>query len=257
MHATTRFHGEDSYYEDATVADERLKNLARGLADTPDGWEWLCGFVPHLRKVENIRTAALVVAAEAVSMRIDRRRSLSSADYVRTALLLAQGPLTSRGLLNAVQVRGDEPAELLAWVRGRYGRKIPIPFKRGIADGVTRLWNEYAVLRYDKPGRPIRFADVLELTHPGNRGEWQGILFRHLITERRGRVNGLDGKPYEPPRELPAIRARWELNKLPVDDRHWLMRRVLDGDEETERTVQLAMAGQSEWLRSWLGGKND
>lgn len=305
MHATTRFFGEDSYYEDAAVADERLRELTRSLAETPDGYAWLCGFAPYLRKTENIRTAALVTAAEAVSMRIDRRRSmghltvssLATFDIVKE---LVEGPLTNRQLLNAVQVRADEPCELLAWALQRYGRSIPIPFKRGIGDGATRLWDERAVLRYDKPDRPVRMADVLELAHPkkfrprpgdprdtgyGRRKweelkgspawsefvtEWtakrdaeierfgsQGVLFRHLITVRRGRESGLDGKPYEPPAQLRAIRARWELNRLAVDDRHFLMRRVLEGDTETEKTVQLAMAGQHEWLRSWLGGKND
>lgn len=284
MHATTRFYGESSYYEDSAVADERLRNLSRSLAIEPDKFAWMCGFAPDLRSEQNIRTASLVVAAEAVSARVDERRKLGylkveSADAARKVAIraLMEGPLTNRQLLNAVQLRADEPAELTAWVLGRYGRRIPLAFKRGIADGATRLWDERAVLRYDKKNRPIRFADVLELCHPKPRtykktvtdwvtdeerdivrtAVWQGILFRHLITERRGREKGLDGKPYIPPEELKGIRARWELNKLPVEDRHWLMRRVLDGDAETKQTVRLAAAGQWEWIRSWLGGKND
>lgn len=304
MHAGVRFYGEDSYYEEAAVADERLRELTRSLAATDEGWAWLCGFTPYLRRKMNIRTAALAIAAEAVAYRIERRtqayRSFpADLGILGTLMSYWDKPLTNRQLLNAVQARGDEPCELLAWALDRYERKIPVPFKRGIADGAAR-WDERAVLRYDKPGNTIRFADVLELCHPkpraprpenpmetgagrarwaeiGGTPEWQeyhaqwqelraadiergrlqGILFRHLITVRRKRELGLNGEPYAPPAELKAIRARWMLNGLPVPERHEYMRAVQGGDEEKDSQFQLAMAGSWEWVRSWLGGKND
>ena len=47
----------------------------------------------------------------------------------------------------------------------RYGRAIPQPIKRGIADAVARLYTERAAVTYDATSRSWRMGDVLELTH--------------------------------------------------------------------------------------------
>jgi len=178
-----------------------------------------------------MRTAPVVLAAEAVR--------------VRLAAGLEGG---NRQLVGSVLRRADEPGEMLAYWTSRYGRAVPKPVKRGIADAVARLYDERALLRYDSAARGFRFGDVIDLVHPSPapaRTAWQGELFRWAITARHGR-------DAEPPAGLPAVRARWELSRMAPAERHRGVRRVLDGHDRRER-LELAAAGQWEWLLSWLG----
>ena len=231
LRATASFAGEDSFYEDAGVRDERMRELVSGLATDADGFAWLQGFLPWLRDEGNIRTASIVLAAEAVGARL--------------AAGLAGG---NRQLVDSVLRRGDEPGEMLAYWTSRYGRAVPQPVKRGVADAVARLYDERAFLRYDSAARGFRFGDVIDLVHPSPavaRAAWQGDLFRWAITARHGRDD-------EPPVSLPAVRARWELSRMAPIERHRGARDVLDG-QGRRKMLELAAAGQWEWLLSWLG----
>ena len=137
---------------------------------------------------------------------------------------------------------------MLAYWTSRYGRAVPKPVKRGVADAVARLYDERAFLRYDSGARGFRFGDVIDLVHPSPapaKAAWQGDLFRWAITARHGRDEA-------PPVSLPAVRARWELARLAPAERHRRVRQVLDG-HGPEEMLGLAAAGQWEWLLSWLG----
>ena len=231
LRATASFAGEDSFYEDAAVRDERMRELVSGLATEEDGFAWLQGFLPWLRDGGNMRTAPVVLAAEAVKARL--------------AAGLDGG---NRQLIGSVLRRADEPGEMLAYWTSRYGRAVPKPVKRGIADAVARLYDERAFLRYDSEARGFRFGDVIDLVHPSPaaaRTVWQGYLFRWAITARHGRDEA-------PPGSLRAVRARWELARLAPAERHRGVREVLDGHGQREM-LDLAAAGQWEWLLSWLG----
>jgi hypothetical protein len=231
LRATASFAGEDSFYEEAAARDGRMSELVSGLATDADGFAWLRGFLPWLRDGGNMRTAPVALAAEAVRARL--------------AAGLDGG---NRQLVGSVLRRGDEPGEMLAYWTSRYGRAIPKPVKRGIADAVARLYDERSFLRYDSAARGFRFGDVLDLVHPSPaaaKTAWQGDLFRWAITARHGR-------DAEPPVSLPAVRARWELSRMAPAERHRVARRVLDGHERPGR-LELAAAGQWEWLLSWLG----
>jgi hypothetical protein len=231
LRATASFAGEDSFYEDAAVRDERLRELVSGLATDADGFTWLAGFLPWLRDEGNVRTAPVMLAAEAVRARL--------------AAGLEGG---NRQLVGSVLRRADEPGEMLAYWTSRYGRAVPKPVKRGIADAVARLYDERAFLRYDSAARGFRFGDVIDLVHPSPapaKTAWQGELFRWAITARHGRDEA-------PPASLPAVRARWELSRMAPVDRHRNVRRVLEG-HGPEELLDLAAAGQWEWLLSWLG----
>jgi TROVE domain len=231
LRATASFAGEDSFYEEAAARDGRLRELVSGLATDADGFVWLRGFLPWLREAGNMRTAPVVLAAEAVRARL--------------AAGLEGG---NRQLVGSVLRRADEPGEMLAYWTSRYGRAVPKPVKRGIADAVARLYDERAFLRYDSDARGFRFGDVIDLVHPSPapaRTAWQGELFGWAITARHGR-------DAEPPAGLPAVRARWELSRMAPAERHRGARRVLDGHDRRER-LELAAAGQWEWLLSWLG----
>lgn len=231
LRATASFAGEDSFYEDTAVRDDRMRELVSALATDADGFAWLQGFLPWLRDAENVRTAPVLLAAEAVRARL--------------AVGLEGG---NRQLAGSVLRRADEPGEMLAYWTSRYGRAVPKPVKRGIADAVVRLYDERAFLRYDSEARGFRFGDVIDLVHPSPaaaRTAWQGDLFRWAITARHGRDEA-------PPVSLRAVRARWELARLAPAERHRGVRDVLDGRGQRE-LLDLAAAGQWEWLLSWLG----
>ena len=221
LRATASFAGEDSFYEDAAVRDDRMRELLSALATDADGFAWLAGFPPWLRHEGNIRTASVVLAAEAVRARL--------------AAGLEGG---NRQLVGSVLRRADEPGEMLAYWTSRYGRAIPKPVKRGIADAVARLYDERAFLRYDSEARGFRFGDVIDLVHPSpaDGKPWQGDLFRWAITARHGRDEA-------PPGSLRAVRARWELARLAPAERHRGVREVLDGRGQREM-LDLAPAGQ-------------
>jgi hypothetical protein len=226
--ATTVFAGQDTFYESASDRDSRVTMAGREVA--VGDFEWYSKFVPWLRSEAHIRTMSVMLAAEGVHAR-----------------LAAKQHSGNRQLIDVALQRPDEPGEFLAYWISHYGKKLPQPVKRGVADAVTRMLNERQALRYDKPGDAFRLGDVIELTHPSAKDELQGMLFEHLITVRHNR----DG--YVPPEELPAIHARWELNRLPKDDRHAFARKVIAGDTDAVEMWRRALAGQWEWGRSWLG----
>jgi TROVE domain len=232
LRATASFAGEDSFYEDAAVRDDRMRELASGLATDADGFAWLRGFLPWLREEGHIRTAPVVLAAEAV-----RARLVAGLDG------------GNRQLVGSVLRRADEPGEMLAYWTSRYGRAIPKPVKRGVADAVARLYDERAFLRYDSASRGFRFGDVIDLVHPSPadaKAAWQGDLFRWAITARHDRDEAVPGS-------LRTVGARHALGRLLPDARHELAGDALAGDEDKRQLLERAAAGQWEWLLSWLG----
>jgi hypothetical protein len=212
--AVTNMVGENTFYEGAAERDTRFRDLvARVAVEDPD---WLRRFLPWLRTETHLRSAPLVAALEAAR-----------------AMVNARIP-GSRALVDSVLRRADEPGEALAYWVSRYGRRIPKPVKRGIADAVLRLYDERSLLRYDSPAAGFRFGDVIELVHPATSVTAQGDLFAHALDRRHGR-----DKPI--PASLPMLRARAELSALPVAQR----RTVLD-------PARLAAAGMSwEALAGW------
>lgn len=219
--------GERTFYERAGDRDERFARLVRTVA-VEDG-EWLARFVSWLRGEAQMRTAALVAAAEAV--------------HARLAAGLRGG---NRQLVDAVCQRPDEPGEFLAYWTRTHGRALPQPVKRGLADAVRRLYGERALLKYDAPGAAFRFGDVLELVHaaPDGAKPWQGALFRHALDRRHGRDR-------EIPPELGTVRARAALTALPVAER-----RVLLGAPDAAATLR--RAGMTwEAVAGWLQGPMD
>jgi hypothetical protein len=125
---------------------------------------------------------------------------------------VAAGIPGSRSVVDAALQRADEPGEALAYWLGRHGRALPKPVKRGIADAAVRLFHERSLLKYDADGRPVRFGDVIDLTHPTARDERQGDLFKHALDRRHKRDNPV-------PSSLTVLTARAELMALPVERR--------------------------------------
>ncbi|SHN47994.1 TROVE domain-containing protein [Cryptosporangium aurantiacum] len=219
--AVTNMVGEDTFYEAGAKRDARYERLVRA-ATTADP-DWTARFLRWLRGDANMRSASLVGAAAFAAERVQRRQ-----------------PGMTRQVVASVLQRADEPGELLAYWTSRYGRSIPKPVKRGIADAVVRLYDERSLLKYDADTRGFRFGDVLELAHPSPRASWQGALFRYAIDRRHNRPNAI-------PDELSVLRARAELTALPVDER----RAALD----PERLRAAGMTWES--VAGWLQGPMD
>jgi hypothetical protein len=179
--AVSNLVSEKTFYEAAGERDDRFRALVHQMA-VEDG-EWLARFLPWLRGKANMRSAPVVAALEAVKARLDAG---------------LQG--LNRQLVTTVLQRADEPGEALAYWTSRYGRAVPKPVKRGIADAVQRLYTERSLLKYDSDARGFRFGDVLELVHASPGTPWQGNLFRHTI-DRRHRADA------EIPGELRVLAA--------------------------------------------------
>ncbi|MFI0479951.1 TROVE domain-containing protein [Actinomadura sp. 9N215] len=222
--------GEDTFYEMAGDRDARFRGLVHQVA--VDDLPWLAGFLPWLRDEANLRSAPLVAALEAVRARL--------------AAGLNGG---NRQLVSSVIRRADEPGEALAYWLAAYGRAVPKPVKRGIGDAVLRLGTEFNYVKWGSESRGVAFADVLNLTHPGDRkgsaqrlqGPWQHDLFGYAVKHRH--------QPDAPiPASLETLSRRDALLSMPVDER----RRVLEDPDLLRR------AGFTwEALAGWLQGPMD
>lgn len=225
--AVVNMAGEGTFYEQASDRDQRFRALVHQVAVEDGGW--LARFLPWLRSEANMRTAPMVAVLEAVKAR-----------------LAAGEQGLNRQLVGSVLQRADEPGEALAYWTSTYGRAVPKPVKRGVADAVQRLYTERSLLKYDTGSRGFRFGDVIDLVHPApDPGKhWQGDLFRHALDRRHQRGDDV-------PASLRTLAEREKLMALPVERR----REFLSRPDIRER---LTLAGMTwEALAGWLQGPMD
>lgn len=222
--AVSNMVGENTFYEKAGERDTRYADLVReATAQDP---EWTARLLKWLRTEANMRTASLVGAAEFAKARLN-----------------AQQAGMSRQVIDSVLQRADEPGEFLAYWTSTYGRALPKPVKRGVADAVNRLYNERSLIKWDSAARSFRFGDVIDLVHPTASADWQGDLFKYALDLRHGRA-----KDDAIPVSLRTIDARAELMALLVSER-----RAVLADP-----ARLAAAGMTwESLAGWLQGPMD
>lgn len=225
--AVSNMVGENTFYEKANERDSRFSDLVRQIAISD--FDWLTGFATWLRADANMRSAPVVLAAEAAKARLDA------------------GEAGSRAIVDAVLQRADEPGEMLGYWLSTYGRKIPKPIKRGVADAVRRLYNERSLAKWDGDAHAFRFGDVIDLVHPipDPQKPWQGALFEHALDRRHGRDNDI-------PEELGILRARAELLSMPAADRRSLFD---DGDRACETLKSAGMTWEA--VAGWLQGPLD
>ncbi len=218
--AVTNMVAEQTFYETAGERDRRFVELIHQV--TREDPDWVARFVPWLRNSANMRSAAVVMAAEYVA---------------------AGGPAGRKVIASAV-ARADEPAEILAYWAQEHGKRFPQPVKRGVADAVRRHYTEYAALKYDGLSRAWRMADVIELTHPKPGSPAQSDLFRYLLDRRH------HPEATVIPETLPKAAARARLERIPEEQRRAHLR---------EQGIEvLAEAGATwEWLSGWLPGGMD
>jgi hypothetical protein len=169
--AVTNMVSEKTFYESGKKRDARFADLVRAVAiEDPD---WVARLVPYLRDVMNMRSAAVVMAAELVHAKLTRP--------------VPDSKISNRAIISSALSRADEPAEMLGYWMSEWGKALPQPVKRGVADAVTRLYTERAVVKYDGGDQPIRFGDVVDLTHPTPKAPWQSALFDYALDSRHGR----------------------------------------------------------------------
>lgn len=228
--AVANFVSQRTFYESGDDRDNRFAALVRELAvDDP---RWTAGLLGWLRRDGNMRTAAIVGAAEYVRARLE--------------LDVTTGP-SNRQVIDSVLLRADEPGEMLGYWTSRYGRRIPKPVKRGTADAVRRLYSGKSMLKYDTASKGYRFGDILNLVHasPDPAKAWQGELFRYALDRRHHPDTAV------PPASNRTLTAHRELMALPVAER----RTVITSPGAAER---LAGAGMTwEMLAGWLQGPMD
>jgi hypothetical protein len=223
--AVTNMVGEDTFYESATDRDERFRSLVHDV--TAADPEWVARFVPWLRGEANMRSASMVAAVE----------------YVR-----AGGPF-GRRVIDSALLRADEPAEVLAYFTSTYGRALPQPVKRGVADAAQRLYTQRAALKYDGVSRAWRMADVLDMTHVRPRDAAQSALFRYLLDRRHDRPDVVVAD------SLPMLQANRALQVMPVEDRRGFVELA---SQDASVAALLTSAGMTwEALAGWLDGSMD
>lgn len=222
--ATTSFFGEDTFYEKANDRNTRFIGLVHRVAKEDP--EWLGFFLPWLRGSANIRTASVVGAVEAA-------RALAQADVAGHET----GP--GRRVLAETLQRPDEPAEALAYWLTTYGRKIPKPVQRGIADAARRMYTERNFIKWNSDKTSVRMADVLELTHPRPNRTSQSALFHYMINSRK--------RPTEIPETLEMLTVRAQLNSLPDENKQVMLRQRHTPISEVLRQAGMTWEQVSSW----------
>lgn len=216
--AVTNMVGEDTFYEPGAKRDNRYRALVQTV--TADDPEWVRRFIPWLRNEANMRTASIVAACEYIAAR-------------------GEG---GRQVLASACVRPDESAVALGYWLTTYGRKLPMPFKRGLADVLNRL-NESGALKYDSQHALVRLGDVVELCHPKPNTPWRSELFRWLLDRRHHPSNT------HVTTQLQTIQDARVLEEFPVEKRRSLL-------ELSPKTLN--DAGMTwERLSGWLPGGMD
>lgn len=216
---------ETTFYEAAKDRDNRFRTLIQEV--TRQDPDWVARFVPFLRDTMQMRSASVVLAAE----------------YVK-----AGGP-NGRQVVASALSRADEPAEMLAYWMREFGRNLPQPIKRGVADAVARLYNERSLLKYDGTNSVWRFSDVIQLAHARPQDERQSALFKYALDRRHGRGEVTEA--------LPVLRAEAQLRSIDPADRRAFLTRALS-DPESEEARSWKTAGWTwERVSEWLPGGMD
>jgi len=166
--------GEDTFYEGKSERDERFRKLVRTVAVFDP--TWIVNFVEWLRIKANMRSASVVAGLEAAKALVE----------AKIVAVDERGLGAARVVAGIGLQRADEPGEALAYWLGHYGKVIPKPIKRGIADAASRLYTQYSLLKYDTSSHDFRFGRVLDLTHPTASSFEQNAVFRFALDRMHG-----------------------------------------------------------------------
>lgn len=238
--ATTSFFGQDKFYETKDASTQRFVSLVHSVTHADPAW--MLDFITWLRGDGNIRTAAVVASVESAKAAKDFQ--------VRSDTVAKLGPQDTgwgRKLAKAGIGRPDEVGEALAYFTTNYGRKIPKPIKRGLADALVTKVTEFSVLKYDSGSKQTKvaytLADLINLLHPSPKPGWQADLFGYVVAKAYGEV--------EIPATLLTLATRKELMDLHPSERRTLL--------SHPHVAQMFKAAGMTWeaLAGWLQGPMD
>lgn len=246
--AACTYAGEDTFYETGKQRLDRLVDLVRRATESDPAA--VARFVRELRERYLIRSASVVVACE-YAMRV---RELGYPDYAPDVA----------GVIDAACARADEPAEVVAYWRAKWGvstgsrskPSMPAGVRKGLARACERLYTPSAVLKWDSREGGVRMADVVELAHPEPRDQVQRSTFKWLLDQRQhgdaGPAENAQGVKldYSVLTDVDTLRLSAFLGQLPEGERRAYLRE--------HGTQALFQAGYTwERLSGWLPGGMD
>lgn len=194
--------------------------------------QWMLDFITWLRGPGNMRTGAVVASVEAARV---AKQDLQPGSDVGMARKLAQAGIG----------RADEVGEAVAYHMSKYGKKLPKPIKRGLADAMTKHVDEYTAMKYGSKNSSKEFSmgDLLNLLHPTPADFKQKDLFGYLVARQYGEV--------EIPTSLVKLRLRAALMAMPVPSR----RHVLETSDGPQVLKDAGLTWEA--LAGWLQGPMD
>lgn len=150
----------------------QLASLVKEIAAVDHVWLLRC--IAWLRAREGFGSAAIVMAADLVHARLN------------------SGDTDNRAIIRIVLNRADEPGLFLAYWITAYGRPVPKPVQRGVADAVRTLYTADTAAEFDRPASGLRFKDVLSIARPRPTSAAQAELFQRLAKNKTDTTNPLE-----------------------------------------------------------------
>lgn len=237
--ATTSFFGQDKFYAKAADEDKRFVELVRKVTEVDP--VWVRCFLTWLRANGNMRTSAVVGSVESAKALVDLGKRTGS-PWVRVSDLEPKGP--ARMVAQAGIQRLDEVGEAVAYYQATYKSKaLPKPVKRGLADALVRLTNEYSSAKYNSANRAWSLGQLIQFLHPSPKDAKQAALFKYLVAKDYGDA--------EIPTLLDQTTLRASLLRMSMSSRREMM--TMHG-----ASIVLRDAGFTwEQLAGWLQGPMD
>ena len=111
-----------------------------------------------------------------------REFNMRSVAHILTAYLAheVEGKPYTRNTVKAVSLRGDDVTEIMACYLNLFGKPIPNPLRKGIAD-VMQGFDEYTLAKYKGEGKAVKMRDLLCLCRPKPKNELQSEMWRRLL----------------------------------------------------------------------------
>lgn len=149
--------GEGKFYQTGDAHNRQLVEAARRVG--AEDWPYLLKLARHLRRDLHLRTAPIVLLAEATAF-------------------VPHGQI--RPWVPQIVRRADEPGELLAYWIATRGKTFDRGLLKGLADALGRF-NEYELAKYDHRSARVRLRDVLRIVRPRPAAPEQSDLWRRAV----------------------------------------------------------------------------
>lgn len=180
--AATNMVGEDTFYEAAKQRDDRFSALVHQVVLEDPGWAYR--MLGWLRNVANMRSASIVMGAECLRARLDA--GVHELFYIPE--MGYKDWYGSKDFIPHAMARGDELGEMVAYWTSKYGKKFPMPFKRGMVLACETLVTEYSYLKYGRAKNQGEWdmGDIVNMFRPAPGGPRQSALYKHMLEVRHG-----------------------------------------------------------------------